>query len=161
MFMMVEPLRGWRNVNVTTRRTKVDFATQVKELSDMHYADADQITLVMDNLNTHTPASLYEVFAPAEARRLASKVDLHYTPTHASWLDMAEIEISVLKEQCLDRRIPTEEMLEQEILAWEDERNQRHATVEWRFTSRDARDKLKRLYPKLEQDREMELTCQN
>ena len=159
--MVFQPALGWRHVSIRTQRTKEDFAQVIKDVIDRQFPEAKGLNVVMDNLNTHTPASLYEVFAPEEARRLASKLEIHYTPKPASWLDMAEIEISVLKEQCLDRRIPTEEMLDQEILAWEEERNQRHATVEWRFTSRDARDKLKRLYPKLEQDKGMELTCQN
>jgi hypothetical protein len=161
LFMVFQPALGWRHIYIRPQRTKEDFAQVIQDVIDRQFPEAKGLKVVMDNLNTHTPASLYEVFPPEEARRLASQLEIHYTPKHASWLDMAEIEISVLKEQCLDRRIPTEEMLAQEILAWEEERNQRQTTVEWRFTSRDARDKLKRLYPKLEQDRGMEPTCQN
>jgi hypothetical protein len=161
LFMVFCPARGWRHVAIRSQRTKEDFAWVIQEVLDRQFPEAKRVKVVMDNLNTHTLASLYEVFPPEEARRLASKLEIHYTPKHGSWLDMAEIEISVLKEQCLDRRIPTDTRLTAEITAWEDERNQRHTTVEWRFTSRDAREKLKRLYPTLEQDDGTERTCQN
>jgi hypothetical protein len=161
LFIVFCPARGWRHVYIRSQRTKEDFALVIQDVIDRQLPEANGVKMVMDNLNTHTPASLYEVFPPEEARRLTSKLEIHYTPKHASWLDMAEIEISVLKEQCLDRRIPTEEILGQEVLSWEEERNQHQATVEWQFTSRDARDKLKRLYPKLAQDKETERTYQN
>jgi hypothetical protein len=128
---------------------------------DEQFPEAAGLKVVMDNLHTHTPASLYEVFPPEEARRLAAKLEIHYTPKHASWLDMAEIDISVLKEQCLNRRIPTEEILAPEIMAWEDDRNQRQVTVKWHFTSRDAREKLTRLYPCLTEEETKEDTYQN
>jgi hypothetical protein len=161
VFMVFQPAAGWRHVYIRKQRKKADFAQVMKDVLEQQFADAVRVRMVMDNLNTHTPASFYEVFAPAEARRLASRLDLHYTPKHASWLDMAEIEIAVLKEQCLDRRIDNEERLAQEIIAWEEERNQRRATVEWQFTSQKARHKLKRLYPILKQEEEAKVTCQN
>jgi hypothetical protein len=160
LFMVFQPAAGWRHVAIRARRTKEDFASVIKEILEKQFPEALGVKVVMDNLNTHTPASLYEVFPPEEARRLASKLEIHYTPKHGSWLDMAEIEISVLKGQCLDRRIPTQEELQREVTAWEDARNAQHATVEWRFTSQKARDKLTRLYPILAQE-ETELTCQN
>ena len=158
LFMIVQPGTGWRHGYIRAHRRKEDVAYVIQDLVDNQFPHAEELKIVRDNLKTHTPASLSAVFSPEEARGLASKLDLHYTPKHASWLDLAEIEISVLKEQCLDRRIPTEEMLEQEITAWEHERNRRQATVAWRFTSQAARIKLKRLYPVLE---EAEVTCQN
>ena len=147
LFMFVEPQNGWRHVEVTNQRTKLDFAHQMKWLVDERYPKAEIIRLVLDNLNTHRAASLYEAFAPEEARRIVKKLEFHYTPKHGSWLNMAEIELSVLQRQCLDRRIPDEATLKQEIKAWEERRNNRQATIDWRFSITDARDKLKRLYP--------------
>jgi hypothetical protein len=147
LFMFSEPLTGKRFVNVTERRTALDWAHQIKGLVDERYPQAECITLVMDNLNTHTGASLYKAFEPAEARRILDKLEFHYTPKHGSWLNMAEIELSVLTRQCLDRRIPDRQALEQEVKAWEERRNASPAPVDWRFTTEDARIKLKRLYP--------------
>jgi len=132
---------------VTERRTRVDWAHAIRELVEVHYPEAERIVLVQDNLNTHTPGSLYEAFPPDEAKRLADKLELHYTPKHGSWLNIAEIELSVLARQCLDRRLPDRETLAREVAAWEAERNQAGGTVEWRFTTADARIKLKHLYP--------------
>ncbi len=147
LFMIFAPLEGWRHVEVTDRRTRVDFAHGLKEVVDVHFPEADQIVLVSDNLNTHKPAALYEVFAPEEARRIIEKLEWHYTPKHGSWLDMAEIELSVLQQQCLDRRIPDQETLKREVAAWERKRNQHAVKANWRFTMADARIKLKKLYP--------------
>ncbi len=147
LFLFVEPLRGWRMVNVTERRTKQDWAYAVRELVDDHYPDAERIVLVMDNLNTHGPGSLYETFPPAEAKRILTKLEIHDTPKHGSWLNIAEIELSVLNSQCLDRRIPEPEDLTREVAAWTTERNTNRRTMNWRFTTTDARIKLKRLYP--------------
>ena len=147
LFTSFQPLAGWRHVKVTDRRTKVDFAYCMRDLVDIHFPDARRIRLVMDNLNTHRLDGLYEVFEPEEARRIARKLEIHYTPLHGSWLNMVEIEIAVLSSQCLDRRIPSRAILEQEILAWEQRRNAMGATVNWQFTSADARAKLERLYP--------------
>ncbi len=147
LFIVCEPLRGWRHLTGTARRTKVDWAHCVKELVDVHYPDAEKIVLVMDNLNTHTPASLYEAFAPAEAKRLTDRLEIHYTPKHGSWLNIAEIELSVLGRQCLDRRIADTARLMREVAAWEDGRNGADAVVNWRFTMADARISLKHLYP--------------
>jgi hypothetical protein len=147
LFIVCEPLIGWRHLSVTERRTKLDWAHCVKELVDVHYPQAERIVVVMDNLNTHTPAALYEAFVPAEARRIARKLEIHYTPNHGSWLNMAEIELSVLARQCLDRRIPDRESLAEEASAWEAERNAAQSCIDWRFTAADARIKLKRLYP--------------
>ncbi len=149
LFIVSEPLAGWRHISVTERRTKLDWAHCVKELVDVHYPEAEKIVLVLDNLNTHTPAALYEAFVPAEARRIARKLEIHYTPKHGSWLNMAEIELSVLARQCLDQRIPNQETLAEEVGAWEAERNAAESSIEWRFTSADARIKLKHLYPKI------------
>ncbi len=149
MFMAVEPLRGRRRVRVTDRRTAQDFAEQLRLLVDEDYADADVVVLVTDNLNTHTPACLYERFEPAQARRIASRLEWHYTPEHGSWLNIAECELSVLARQCLDRRIPDKTTLEEEAAAWETRRNAARVTVDWQFTTVDARIKLKRLYPVL------------
>jgi hypothetical protein len=146
-FLLTEPLRGWRHVVVSERRTRRDFAHCIKELVDVHYPDAERIVLVMDNLNTHTPASLYEAFPPAEAKRLADKLAIHYTPKHGSWLNMAEIELGVLAGQCLDRRLPDRASLEREVAAWQADRNAATTTIKWRFTTTDARIKLKHLYP--------------
>ncbi len=147
LFLVTEPLRGWRHVTVSDRRTRVDFAHVIKELVDVHYPAAERIVLVLDNLNTHTPASLYEAFPPAEAKRLADKLEIHYTPKHGSWLNMAELELSVLAEQCLDRRLPDRATLEHEAAAWEAARNAATRTITWRFTTADARITLKHLYP--------------
>lgn len=150
LFMMFEPLVGWRHVKVTERRTKIDFAEVIKELVDEHYGYAEKIVLVMDNLNTHKVASLYEAFEPSEARRLVEKLEIHYTPKHGSWLDMAETELSTLTRQCLNRRIPDMETLTSEAAAWETARNESEATVDWQFTTDQARTKLKRLYPSIQ-----------
>jgi len=147
VFMFTEPLRGWRWAPVTERRTRIDWAHQVKELADVHYQDALVIRLVMDNLNTHSTASLYEAFAPQEARRLAQRLEIHYTPKHGSWLNIAEIELKALTVQCMDRRIPDITTLRREVRAWENQRNLSTVGVDWQFTSRDARTKLKHLYP--------------
>jgi hypothetical protein len=147
LFMFMEPQAGWRHIAVTERRTRQDFAHQMQWLVDARYPEAEMIRVVMDNLNTHKPASLYEAFAPAEARRLLKKLEFHYTPKHGSWLNMAEIELSILSRQCLDRRIPDEAMLRREITAYEDTRNAATATIAWRFTTTEAREKLHRLYP--------------
>jgi hypothetical protein len=150
LFMFFAPLLGWRHVKVTDRRTAIDFAHCMRDLVDVHFPDAPRITLVVDNLNTHVLASLYKAFAPAEARRIWERLEVHYTPKHGSWLNMAEIELSVLARQCLDRRIPDRETLIQEVAAWEAERNARQVIADWRFTTVDARIKLKRLYPVVE-----------
>jgi len=142
-------LAGWRHVEVTEQRTKVDFAHCMQDLVDQLFPTAEVIRLVVDNLNTHTPAVLYEAFEPAEAKRLRDRLEFHYTPKHASWLNMVEIEIGILAEQCLDRRIPDEETLRHEITAWEGLRNEQRATVHWRFSIPDARVKLKKLYPNI------------
>jgi len=147
LFMVSEPLRGKRQVTATDRRTKVDWAHLIKDVVDRQYPYATRIQLVMDNLNTHTPASLYEAFEPAEAWRLLQRLEFHYTPKHGSWLNMAEIELSILRRQCLDRRIPSAAELAREVTAWEHTRNARATPVDWRFTTADARIKLKRLYP--------------
>lgn len=150
VWMFSEPLAGRRKVNVTGRRTAIDWAHQMRELVDVHYPHAECVTVVLDNLNTHTPASLYEAFAPAEARRIAEKLELVYTPKHGSWLNVAEIELSVLSRQCLDRRMPERSLITQEIAAWEDRRNQEACTIDWQFTTDNARIKLKHLYPKVQ-----------
>ncbi len=142
MFMIFEPLSGKRRVKSTDRRTSVDFAHVIRDVVDKYYPDADKIVLVMDNLNTHKPASLYQAFAPAEARRILDRLEIHYTPKHGSWLNMAEIELSVLSNQCLDRRIPDRETLDREVSAWEKERNRRDCKVNWQFTTQDARIKI-------------------
>jgi hypothetical protein len=149
LFMVSEPLTGWRHVEVTDRRTAVDFAELVRDLVEEVYPDAEKVVLVMDNLNTHKLASLYEAFPPEQARRIAERLEIHHTPKHGSWLNMAEIELSVLARQCLDRRIETREELEREVAAWEEERNERGVEIRWRFTTADARIKLRRLYPVL------------
>ena len=149
VFLAVAPLQGWRDVTITERRTKQDWARYMQTLVDEHFPEAERITVVLDNLNTHTLASLYATFAPAEARRIARKLDLHYTPKHGSWLNMAEIELSVLSRQCLNRRIADAATLKREVAAWVTARNALATTVEWRFTTDDARIKLKRLYPQL------------
>jgi uncharacterized small protein (DUF1192 family) len=149
LFMMFAPLEGWRHVKVTDRHTALDYARVLKEISDTHFPGSAKIVLVQDNLNTHKPASLYEAFPPAEARRLVERFEWHYTPKHGSWLDMAESELSVLSSQCLDRRIPDQRVLKDEVEAWEAERNRKHAKANWQFTTADARVKLRRLYPAL------------
>lgn len=149
LFMLFAPLKGWRHVKVTDRHTKVDWAHLIKELVDEHYPDK-KIVLVMDNLNTHKLGSLYEAFSPEEARRIGERLEIHYTPKHGSWLDMAEIEIGVLSRQCLNRRIPDQDTLRTEIDAWQKQRNQKAVCVDWRFTTADARIKLKSLYPSIE-----------
>ena len=136
-----------RHVAVTERRTQQDWAQVIRDLVDVSYPEAERIVLVIDNLNTHTPAALYATFAPAEAKRLADKLEIHYTPKHASWLDIAEIELSALARQCLNRRIPDRDTLVREVAAWEAARNADQTTVRWRFTTADARVKLKHLYP--------------
>ena len=149
LFMLFEPLRGWRHVKVTDHRTRQDWAHLMKELVDVHYPEAEFIRLVMDNLNTHTAGALYETFEPAEAKRILDKLEFHYTPKHGSWLDMAEIEFSVLSRQCLDRRIEDKVLLTSEVEAWEKERNEQWIKIDWRFTTEDARIKLKKLYPSI------------
>ena len=148
-FMVCEPLASRRHVRVRDRRTARDWAHVIKELVDDLYPDAERIVLVLDQLNTHTPASLYEAFPPAAAKRLADKLELHYTPKHGSWLDMAELEPRVLARQCLDARFPDQPTLTEAVAAWETARNASHATIDWRFTTADARITLKRLYPSI------------
>jgi hypothetical protein len=147
LFMAFEPLAGRRHVEATERKTAVDFARFLRVVSDELYPDAERIVLVCDNLNTHTPAALYEAFEPAQARRLAERFEWHYTPKHGSWLNVAEVELSVLARQCLDRRIPDREALRREVAAWERQRNAAVVKVDWQFTTADARVKLKKLYP--------------
>jgi len=150
LFMIFEPLAGRRHVKVTRRRTKKDWAQCVREMVDQMYPDAECIVLVMDNLNTHSKASLYEAFEPAEAKRIADKLEIHYTPKHGSWLDMAEIELGILSRQCLADRVDNMERLDREVVASEQKRNAKKAKVDWQFTTDDARIKLKRLYPSIE-----------
>ena len=147
LFVFAQPEAGWRHVQVTERRTKQDFAHCMKELVDVHFPEAETIRVVLDNLNTHTPAALYETFEPAEARRIVRKLEFHFTPKHGSWLNMAEIEFSVLGGQCLGQRIGDEGALKREVAAWENSRNERRATIDWQFTAPKARAKLSRLYP--------------
>jgi len=147
LFLVTEPLRGWRQVRVSDRRTRLDWAHRVRELVDAHYPDAEKVVLVLDQLNTHSPASLYEAFPPAEAKRIADRLELHHTPKHGSWLNMAELELSALQRQCLDRRLADRATLDAEVAAWVRRRNAAEATTDWRFTTEDARIKLKRLYP--------------
>jgi hypothetical protein len=149
LFMCFEPLAGKRHVTVTDRRTALDFAAVVKDLLTVRYPEAEKIVLVMDNLNTHKASNLYEAFPAAEARRLCERLEIHHTPKHGSWLDMAEIELSVLSRQCLDRRLPTKERAMAEVAAWERARNAAQVRVDWHFTTDDARTKLKHLYPKI------------
>ena len=150
LFMMFEPLAGQRHVRVTERRTAVDYAQAIRELIDVHYPHAETIVLVQDNLNTHKAASLYEAFAPDEARRLIEKLEIHYTPKHGSWLNMAETELGILSRQCLDRRIPDPSTLVHETTAWNGDRNAAECKVIWQFTTADARIRLHRLYPVIE-----------
>ena len=150
LFMMFEPLGGKRQVKVTDRRTAVDYAKVIGELVDVHYPHAEKIVLVQDNLNTHKPASLYQAFPSDEARRLLEKLEIHYTPKHGSWLNMAETELSVMTKQCLRRRIPDKPTLVREVAAWESTRNTARCRIDWRFTTANARIKLKRLYPSIQ-----------
>ena len=149
LFMLFAPLEGWRHVKVTDRHTAADYAQVLKELADIHFADAKTIVLVQDNLNIHCKASLYEAFPAVEARRLVERFEWHYTPKHGSWLDLAESELGVLTSQCLDRRIPDKQTLVEEIGAWERDRNAKHTKASWRFTTPDARIKLRHLYPSI------------
>ncbi len=149
LFMFFEPLVGQRFIQVTDQRTKIDWAYAVRDLVDIHYSEAELITLVMDNLNTHSLGSLYEAFEPVEAKRIADRLEVHHTPKHGSWLNMAEIELGVLSRQCLDRRIPDQPTLERYVRLWQSNRNQAQVTVDWRFTTAHARIKLKRLYPSI------------
>jgi hypothetical protein len=147
LFMFCQPLAGWRQVKTTARRTKIDFAECMRELVDVHFPQAEVIRVVLDNLNTHTPGALYEAFAPDEARRILRKLEFHYTPKHGSWLNMAEIEISIVSRQCLKQRIADQPHLHQETLAWAAKRNEQKATIQWSFDVHQARTKLARLYP--------------
>lgn len=147
LFLLTAPLLGWRHVAVTDHRTRIDWAHQMRQLVDVHFPAAPRITLVLDNLNTHDPASLYQAFEPAEAKRIRDRLDIHYTPKHGSWLNIAEIEFSVLSRQCLDRRFPDRATLESEVAAWVTNRNAEGVAVDWRFTTKDARIKLRHLYP--------------
>ena len=149
LFMMFAPLEGWRHVKVTDRRTAVDYAHVLKDLADVHFAQAETIVLVEDNLNTHAAASLYEAVPAAEARRLVERFEWHHKPKHGSWLDLAESQLGVLASQCLDRRIPDKQAIIDEVAAWVRERNKTHAAAQWRFITNDARIKLKSLYPSL------------
>lgn len=150
LFMLFAPLEGWRHVEVTDRRTAMDYAKILKDLSDVHFPHARKIVLVQDNLNTHARGSLYEAFPPIEARRLVERFDWHYTPKHGSWLNMAESELGVLSRQCLDCRIPDKDTLTREVVAWRDERNAIRTKADWRFNTENARIKLKHLYPRFE-----------
>jgi hypothetical protein len=147
LFMFLQPLAGWRHIKVTDQRTKQDFAWCMKDLVEIHFPAAERIRVVLDNLNTHSPAAFYEAFSPQQARYLTKKLEFHYTPEHSSWLNMAEVEISVLTEHCLDRRLASQAIVASEVGAWESERNAVRATIDWRFTIPNARDKLKKLYP--------------
>jgi hypothetical protein len=149
IFVWVEPLRGWRRVHALPQRTRIDWAGQVKELLTVDYPDAQTVVLVMDNLNTHTTASLYEAFEPDEAFALAQRLEIHHTPKHGSWLNIAEIELSALTRQCLDRRIDDLDTLNTELTAWQHSTNADQRQVDWQFTTQDARIKLRRLYPKI------------
>ena len=150
MFMMCEPLRGWRHVKVTERRTRKEWAFCIKELLDKHYPDAEKVVLVEDNLNTHNGASLYEAFPPEEARRLLDRLECHSTPKHGSWLDMAETELSILNRQCLDRRLDNAAEVARQVAAWEGDRNARQCRIHRTFTAAAARIKLNKLYPSIE-----------
>lgn len=149
LFIFFEPLTGWRRIDITDHRTSMDWAQQIKKLVDQDYPDAKKITLVMDNLNTHVGASLYKAFKPEEAKRIMDRINFHYTPKHGSWLNMAEIELSILSRQCLDIRIPDQVSLRTKVEAWVNKRNGIAKPMDWRFTNEDARIKLKRLYPKI------------
>jgi hypothetical protein len=147
LFMFCEPLRGWRHVRVTERRTKVDWAYALRDFLNEFYQEAEKVILVMDNLNTHSPGSFYEAFEPPLARELTERLEIHYTPKHGSWLNIAECEFSVLQRQCLDRRIDSAQWLGKEVNAWQTDRNQNAKDVNWQFTKDNARVKLRRLYP--------------
>ncbi len=149
LFLVLEPFRGWRQVQVTERRTKLDFAQQMRVLVDEHFPEATCIRVVLDNLNTHTPAALYDAFPPEEARRILRRLEFHYTPKHGSWLNIAEIELSVVGRQCLAQRLPSRVRVQAVLAPWEQARNAHRVTVHWRFTTADARAKLHRLYPSL------------
>jgi len=149
LFMLFQPGAGWRHAKITDQRTKLDFAACMRDLVDVHFPHAEKIRVVLDNLNTHTPASLYTAFPPAEARRILSKLEFHYTPKHASWLNMVEIELSVLVHQCLKRRIPDMDTLTRQVAAWAAARNAQRATIRWQFDVSQARTKLSCLYPQL------------
>ncbi len=149
LFIFFAPLEAWRHLKVTDQRTMIDFAHCMRDLVDIHFPEAEKIMLVMDNLNTHKLASLYEAFPPDEARRIAAKLEIHYTPKHGSWLNMAEIELSVLHRQCIKARIPDQATLIEKGAAWQERRNTHESTVHWRFTTDDARIKLRRLYPSI------------
>lgn len=150
VFLFLEPLAGKRQAMVTDRRTRKEWAEAMREISDVHYPEADKIVVVLDNLNTHSPASFYLAFEPEEAHRLSKRFEFHFTPKHGSWLNMAEIELSVLGRQCLNRRLPSREQMDREVRAWTDERNAQVVKVQWRFTTADARIKLRHLYPSFE-----------
>ena len=152
LFMLVEPLRGWRRVSVTSRRTKLDFAWQMKELIDVHNPEVGKVTLVMDNLNTHRLSCLYEAFVPEEARRLIEKIEVVHTPKHGSWLNMAECELSVLEKQCLGERIGDEATLRERVSIWNEDRNNRSRKIDWQFETAGARIKLRRLYPQVQME---------
>ncbi len=147
LFVFFAPLLGWRHIEVTDRRTMLDYAYCMRDLVDVFFPAAEVVRVVQDNLNTHKPAALYEAFPPAEARRILERLEFHYTPKHGSWLNMAEIELNVLNSQCLDRRIAQKEFLISEVAAWQAQRNQKASTVHWHFTTDDARLKLRKLYP--------------
>jgi hypothetical protein len=150
LFLVTEPLRGWREVLVGAQRTRLDFAHCIKDLVDVHYPDAERIVLVLDQLNTHSPASLYAAFPAVEAKRLSAKLEMHYTPKHGSWLNMAELELAVLQRQCLGQRFANRAALARAAAAWTTRRNAAVSTIDWRFTTADARIKLKRLYPAIQ-----------
>jgi len=150
LFLVTEPLRGWRAIMVSEQRTRLDFAACVKELVDVHYPEVERIVLVLDQLNTHSPASLYAAFPAAEAKRLTDKLEIHHTPKHGSWLNMAELELSVLQRQCLRQRLPNQGAMAREARAWARRRNDQTKRIDWQFTTTDARTKLRRLYPAFE-----------
>ncbi len=149
LFMVSAPLTGWRHVEVTDHHTCHDWAYLMRDIVDMHFPSAKRVVVVMDNLNTHKPSSLYKAFPPPEAKRILDRLEFHYTPKHGSWLNMAEIEFGILQRQCLNRRIPDQQTLRNEVAAWEERRNTEAIEVNWRFTTQDARIKLKRLYPSI------------
>lgn len=148
--MFCEPLRGWRHVEVSSRRTMIDWANAIRQLVDLHYPDAEKVRLVLDNLNTHTGASLYKAFSPSEARRILDRIEFHYTPKHASWLNMAEIEIGIMNRQCLNRRMDDQTYIQKQLAAWELQRNELKAKIHWTFTVDAARNKMKKYYPSIE-----------
>jgi len=150
LFMFFAPLEGWRDVKVTNQRTAIDFAHCMRDLVDVHFPDAEKVVVVMDNLNTHKISSLYKAFDPVEAKRIKEQLEIHYTPKHGSWLNMAEIELSVLHRQCLQQRIPDQATMIEQVTAWKDDRNSAKSSVNWRFTTAEARIKLKRLYPTID-----------